>query len=276
MIAHRGASYWAPEATLPAYLLAREMGVDYLEGDLQRTKDGVIVVFHDDTLADKTNVAHVFPGRENDPIETFTYEELMQLDAGSWFNEAFPDRARPSFAGQRILTLEELIDVAKAVEGGPGLYLETKSAHRHAGYEEEIVRILREAGYIAAPGATPGRRFVRRFRAADVPSFVPESLVELKRLAPDVPRVLLVSTEIEAERRMGSIAGVRGRGSLRRGTHRVSGLAVERGRSAPGRPHRPPVHHQFGLADEAVGLFRSGRGFYRCARLGAGAVRPPA
>lgn len=200
VIAHRGASYWAPEATLPAYLLAREMGVDYLEGDLQRTKDGVIVVFHDDTLADKTNVAHVFPGRENDPIETFTYEELMQLDAGSWFNEAFPDRARPSFAGQRILTLEELIDVAKAVEGGPGLYLETKSAHRHAGYEEEIVRILREAGYIAAPGATAGAVSSAVSAPLMFQSFVPESLVELKRLAPDVPRVLLVSTEIEAER----------------------------------------------------------------------------
>src|SRR5690625_2904354 len=83
VIAHRGASNLAPESTLPAYLLAREMNVDYLEADLQQTADGVIVVFHDDTLAEKTNVAEVFPGREHDLIETFTYDELMQLDARS-------------------------------------------------------------------------------------------------------------------------------------------------------------------------------------------------
>src|SRR5690606_17886583 len=146
VIAHRGASALAPESTAPAYLLAREMGVDYLEADLRRTADGVIVVFHDDTPVDKTNVAEVFPGRENDPIETFTYDELMQLDAGSWFNDTYPDLARPSFAGLRILTLQELVDIALSFENGPGLYLETKSVPRYPGYEEEIVRILREAG----------------------------------------------------------------------------------------------------------------------------------
>lgn len=197
VIAHRGASYRAPEATPPAYLLAREMGVDYLEADLQRTADGVIVVFHDDTLKDRTNVAQVFPGRENDLIETFTYDELMQLDAGSWFNEAFPELARPSFAGLRIMTLQELVDIAAAVEDGPGLYLETKAADRHAGYEEEIVRILKEAGFIADPGTAPNAG--RRRAPVIFQSFYPESLVELERLAPDVPRVLLISTETEAE-----------------------------------------------------------------------------
>lgn len=197
VIAHRGASLLAPESTAPAYLLAREMNVDYLEADLQRTADGVIVVFHDDTLAEKTNVAQVFPGRENDLIETFTYEELQRLDAGSWFNDAFPQLARPSFEGLRILTLEELVDIALAVEDGPGLYLETKAADRHAGYEEDIVRILREAGFIDewgdAAGAAEGRARVI------FQSFYPESLAELARLAPGVPRVLLVSSEIEAE-----------------------------------------------------------------------------
>lgn len=209
VIAHRGASYRAPEATMPAYLLAREMDVDYLEADLQRTADGVIVVFHDDTLADKTNVAEVFPGRENDFIETFTYDELMQLDAGSWFNEAFPELARPSFEGLRILTLQELMDIAAAVEDGPGLYLETKAADRHAGYEAEIVRRLREAGFIAepdgdvaanSPGVGTASPAADRRRAPVIfQSFYPESLAELKRLAPEVPRVLLISTEIEAE-----------------------------------------------------------------------------
>src|SRR5690625_3942749 len=129
------------------------MNVDYLEADLQQTADGVIVVFHDDTLAEKTNVAEVFPGREHDLIETFTYDELMQLDAGGWFNAAFPELARPSFEGLRIITLEELIDIAMAVDDGPGLYLETKAADRHAGYEEDIVEMLRNAGVVASSGS---------------------------------------------------------------------------------------------------------------------------
>lgn len=197
VIAHRGASALAPESTEPAYLLARAMGADYLEADLQRTADGVIVVFHDDTLAEKTNVAQVFPGRENDPIETFTYEELLQLDAGSWFNAAFPERARPSFAGLRILTLQELVGIAPVDEDGPGLYLELKAAHRHAGYEEEIVRILREAGFIDEQG-NPARAGDGRARVV-FQSFYPESLASLQRLAPGVPRVLLISSEMEAE-----------------------------------------------------------------------------
>lgn len=196
VIAHRGASHLAPESTLPAYLLAREMGVDYLEADLQRTADGAIVVFHDDTLAEKTNVAQVFPGRENDLIETFTYDELMQLDAGSWFNTAFPDMARPSFEGLRILTMRELIDISTATDDGPGLYLETKAADRHAGYEETIVDMLRDAALVTSVGAGDSG-------SSKAPvifqSFYPESLAELKRLAPHVPRVLLISLETEAD-----------------------------------------------------------------------------
>ena len=64
VIAHRGASYLAPEETRPAYLLARELGADYLEFDIQRTKDGVLIALHDDDLSRTTNVAEVFPGRE--------------------------------------------------------------------------------------------------------------------------------------------------------------------------------------------------------------------
>ncbi|HSN04670.1 MAG TPA: glycerophosphodiester phosphodiesterase family protein, partial [Nitrospira sp.] len=90
VIAHRGASYLAPEETRPAFLMARELGADYLEFDIQRTKDGVLIALHDDDLSRTTNVAEVFPGREKDTIETFTFAELQQLDAGSWFNRQNP------------------------------------------------------------------------------------------------------------------------------------------------------------------------------------------
>ena len=61
-IAHRGASAYAPEHTLAAYALAIEMGADYVEQDLQLTKDGVLVCLHDTTLNRTTNVEEVFPG----------------------------------------------------------------------------------------------------------------------------------------------------------------------------------------------------------------------
>ncbi len=211
VVAHRGASYLAPEATGPAYYLARDIGADYLEADLQRTADGVIIVFHDDTPVRTTDAALVFPGRENDLIETFTYDELLQLDAGSWFNEAFPDLARSSYAGLNILTLDELIDIIEAGGNNPGLYLETKSADRHAGYEETIVEILQNRGWVDnAPGlAAPDTAANEAVGAVSVntaagparvvfQSFYPESIVRLQQLAPDVPRVLLVSQEIAA------------------------------------------------------------------------------
>jgi hypothetical protein len=75
VIAHRGASHDAPEETAPAYLTARELGADYLEADLQRTRDGVLVALHDDTLERTTDVAKVFPGREKEPVSRFTLVE---------------------------------------------------------------------------------------------------------------------------------------------------------------------------------------------------------
>lgn len=209
VVAHRGASYLAPESTLPAYLMARELGADYLEADLQRTADGVIVAFHDDTLERTTNVAEVFSGRESDFIETFTYAELMELDAGSWFNEAFPERARDSYAGLQILTLEEIIDLAEAGNNNPGLYLETKSAERHPGIEEDIVNILSERGWLeeapplALPDPSANLNGAPAVNVAASParvifqSFSRDSIVILNELAPQTPRVLLVGMDAE-------------------------------------------------------------------------------
>jgi len=196
IIAHRGASYLAPEETAPAYLLAREMGVDYLEFDLQRTKDGVLVAVHDYDLRRTTNIAEIFPGRETDTIDKFTFAELQSLDAGSWFNIRFPDRARASFKNVRILRLEEVMNIAEGGFHKPGLYIETKSARRFPGVEKQLVEILIARGWI-----TPLRRSVSespRPERTRVParvifqSFEPESLALLKELAPQVPAVLLI------------------------------------------------------------------------------------
>ena len=60
VMAHRGSTYWAPEETESAWRWAREMGADYLESDLQCTKDGVILANHDVNLTRTTNIEDVF------------------------------------------------------------------------------------------------------------------------------------------------------------------------------------------------------------------------
>jgi len=185
IIAHRGASYLAPEETRPAFLMARELGADYLEFDIQRTKDGVLIALHDDDLSRTTNVAEVFPGREKDTIETFTFAELQQLDAGSWFNRQNPDRARGSFKGLGILRLEDLIEIAESGTNRPGIYIETKAALRFPGIERQLVEALAAHGWMSGGGSRVPARLIFQ-------SFEPDSLARLKELAPDIPRLLLI------------------------------------------------------------------------------------
>ena len=93
LVAHRGASAYAPEHTLAAYRLALEQRADYVEQDLALTRDGVLVCLHDPTLERTTNVEAVFPDRARVVngakrwfAVDFTLDEIKQLDAGSWFN----------------------------------------------------------------------------------------------------------------------------------------------------------------------------------------------
>ena len=85
VIAHRGTTYWAPEETEMAYRWARNIGAHYLEADIQRSKDGVLLALHDDKLTRTTNIEEIFPDRIHESSSQFSFEELLQLDAGSWF-----------------------------------------------------------------------------------------------------------------------------------------------------------------------------------------------
>ncbi len=188
VIAHRGASYWAPEETQPSYELARDLGADYLEMDVHRTKDGVVVAMHDDTPERTTNAAEIFPGREKQDLSEFTLAELKQLDAGSWFNRKFPDRARKGYVGQKILTLAEILDIAGAKGGKHPVYIETKSPDHYPGVEKGLVAVLRDKGWLEdGGGGLPPVIFQ---------SFHSDSLVKLGELAPKVPRIYLVESEV--------------------------------------------------------------------------------
>jgi glycerophosphoryl diester phosphodiesterase len=107
LVAHRGASTLAPENTLAAMQTAADLGVYGLETDITVSADGVLFLMHDDTLARTTDVAQVFPKREDDRAETFTWDALSHLDAGSWFN------GRAVFSGEPIPTLEAMLQVVK-------------------------------------------------------------------------------------------------------------------------------------------------------------------
>jgi glycerophosphoryl diester phosphodiesterase len=94
ILAHRGASGYAPENTWPAFTLARDMGAGGIETDVQLSKDGVLVLVHDTNL-DRTSNA-------SGPVVNFTWDELSRLDAGSWLDARF--------AGERIVRLDAFLD----------------------------------------------------------------------------------------------------------------------------------------------------------------------
>ncbi|WP_238655020.1 glycerophosphodiester phosphodiesterase family protein [Paenibacillus piscarius] len=101
-IAHRGASGYAPENTLPAFELAVQMKADSIELDVHLTKDQIPVVIHDETVNRTTD------GKGY--VKNKTLEQLRQLDAGSWFNQAYPMFARDLYKGLTIPTLDEVFD----------------------------------------------------------------------------------------------------------------------------------------------------------------------
>lgn len=183
VIAHRGASIVAPESTKPAYEIAREAEVDYFEADIQMTADGKLVVFHDKTLKRLTNIEEVFPDRVEEEVDEFTLKELKQLDYGSWFNDINERYADESYEGLDILTLDDLIDIAKAEGHTPGLILETKYPEKYDGIEQEIINILEERNWFEEDG----------FEKTIFFSFSISSLKKFKELAPEKPRLLLVT-----------------------------------------------------------------------------------
>ena len=148
VMAHRGSTFWAPEETESAWRWAREMGADYLESDLQCSKDGVVLANHDDNLKRTTNIENLYGedvprdrinfymsaqggGMTKEEAEAqmakdrasfnpfytnqYFYFELARLDAGTWFNQTSIEQAREGFSTQHqyVSTLEDQIRFAE-------------------------------------------------------------------------------------------------------------------------------------------------------------------
>lgn len=97
IIAHRGASKLAPENTMYAFELAYKLGAEGIETDVQLTKDHIPVLIHDETVKRTTNGTGY--------VKDYTYEELKELDAGSWFSAEFKEA--------RIITLDSFLQWVK-------------------------------------------------------------------------------------------------------------------------------------------------------------------
>lgn len=196
VIAHRGASFDAPESTAAAYKLARDLGADYLELDLQRSKDGVLFALHDNNLQRTTDVASKFPERKDSPANAFTIAELKTLDAGSWFNSAYPDRARPSYVGLKILTLDEIIDIAQGNPlHKPGLYIETKEPKQFPGIERDLKEKLQDRGWLSPAGSKLAKSELAVGQGKGkvvLQTFEKSSLELLEKEMPQVPKILLL------------------------------------------------------------------------------------
>jgi len=125
IIAHRGARSISPENTLLAMKMAKECGAHSWETDVQMSKDGELVIFHDTTLARTTNISthKAFQNRITHHVDQFTLQELDELDTGSWFltTDPFGTIANGEVGGeeskviqkQRIPLLPEILNFTK-------------------------------------------------------------------------------------------------------------------------------------------------------------------
>jgi glycerophosphoryl diester phosphodiesterase len=176
IVAHRGASGHAPENTLPAFALALQMGAEAVELDIQMSRDGVPVVFHDPRVDRTTD--------QKGKIGDFSARELGSMDAGTWFNLAFPEKASSEYAGLGIPTLQETLDL---VQSSPaGLYLELKDPElQPPDFESRVLELIRlnhfEERVIVC---SFGRNALKRIRSLD-------PAIEIAVLASDLQESLI-------------------------------------------------------------------------------------
>lgn len=130
-IAHRGASGLAPENTRAAFQKAVELRADYLEFDVHLSKDGELIIMHDDKIDRTTNGSGY--------IKDLTVDELKALDAGAAFSKEFEN--------EPIMTLDELLE---EFYDQIGLLIELKNPKSYPGIEEKVVSLLQEYGDLSS------------------------------------------------------------------------------------------------------------------------------
>ncbi|MGG6314502.1 glycerophosphodiester phosphodiesterase [Paenibacillus macerans] len=152
--AHRGAAGYYPENTMLSFAKALELGATGIETDVQMTKDGELVLIHDETLQRTAG--------SPEWVKDFSLAEIKQREAGSWFHA--------DYAGERIPTLEELLELVSGTDTIVNIELKT-GVVMYPGIEQKVVDAVRRYGI--------SERIV-------LSSFNHYSLVECKKIAPDI------------------------------------------------------------------------------------------
>ena len=158
--AHRGSSVTAPENSMPAFRQAIADRADWIELDVHQTKDGVVVVTHDESIKRIAGVSK--------NVWELTYAELMQYDVGSWFSKAYADL--------RVATLDEVLQLCK---GKIKLNIELKPTGHEQDFEQHVLDLIHANGY------EEGEYILASLNA--------DALKTLKRLEPEV-RTLYIMT----------------------------------------------------------------------------------
>ena len=161
-VAHRGASSFAPENTLAAFQKGIDLGADFLECDVHMSKDGELIIIHDETVNRTTNGSGL--------VRDFTLEELKQLDAGTRFHQ--------DFAGESLITLNELLE---QFYGKVGILIELKNPSFNIGIEEKVVELLEQYADL---------------QSIVVQSFDVNSMKRIHELNSDVQIAVLMKTSI--------------------------------------------------------------------------------
>jgi len=167
VVAHRGASAYLPEHTLPAVAMAYAQGAHYMEQDVVMTRDGELLVWHDLTLDRNTDVAERFPGRARENgthyVIDFTLEEIRQLRVTEGYSVDESGREASNYPQRFPLwqsrftahTLAEQIEMVQGLNHATGqdigIYPEIKAPAFHLQHGQDIsmalVETLKQYGY---------------------------------------------------------------------------------------------------------------------------------
>lgn len=161
-VAHRGASGFAPENTRAAFQKGVALGADLLEFDVHLSKDGELIIIHDDKV-DRTTDGQGF-------VSDFTLEQLKKFDAGGKFHE--------DFIGEQLMTLNEVMD---QFYGHIGLLIEIKKSFMNVGIEEKVVEVLRQYADLSS---------------VVVQSFDVESMRKIHKLLPELQIAILMKPSV--------------------------------------------------------------------------------
>ena len=154
IVAHRGASEFAPENTLAAFGEAVRLGADGVEFDVQLSSDGVPVVIHDASLLRTAGL--------DLRVADLTAERLAAIDVGSWFNASHPGRAKSEYADERIASLRAVLQSVQKITGP--IYIEIKCQP-----EDDVSPLVEAVCREIKDSPLAGQMIIKSFRLEVIP-----------------------------------------------------------------------------------------------------------